>query len=155
MKIFSTRRPFERILIFALAFVLGARASAQVKADDITGVWQTHGDKPAKVSISKAGDVYFGKIVSLQYPLENGKPVLDKKNPDKDKQSQPVLGLQILTGFHFDEDEWNKGEIYDPESGKTYSCTISMKDANTLKVRGYIGISLLGRTEVWTRTTIN
>jgi uncharacterized protein (DUF2147 family) len=62
-----------------------------------------------------------------------------------------VLGLVILTGFKFDTDEWSDGDIYDPEKGKTYSCTLSLKDSGTLKVRGYIGISLIGRTEIWTR----
>ena len=82
--------------------------------------------------------------------MENGKPLMDKNNPDQAKQGQPVLGLEILNGFEFDKDEWNDGHIYDPESGKTYSCTLSLKDPHTLKVRGYIGISLLGRTEIWT-----
>jgi sterol desaturase/sphingolipid hydroxylase (fatty acid hydroxylase superfamily) len=132
-----------------LAGVAGVRG--QVKADDITGVWLTHGDKPAKVQIYKSGGQYFGKIVYLQFPTENGKPMVDKKNPDAGKQDRPLLGLVILTGFQFDTDEWNGGDVYDPEKGKTYSCTISLKDANTLKVRGYIGISLLGRTEIWTR----
>jgi uncharacterized protein (DUF2147 family) len=75
---------------------------------------------------------------------------MDKNNPDQAKQGQPVLGLEILNGFGFDKDEWNEGHIYDPESGKTYSCTLSLKDAHTLKVRGYVGISMFGRTEIWT-----
>ena len=127
-------------------------AGAQVKADDITGVWLTHGDKPGKIRIYRNGDKFYGKIVFLQSPTENGKPLVDKNNPDKSKQGSPLLGLELLTGFQFDKDEWNDGHIYDPESGKTYSCTLSLKDAKTLKVRGYVGISLLGRTEIWTRT---
>ena len=138
----------------AMVFILLAGAGAlqgQVKADDVTGVWLTHGDKPAKIQIYKTADRYFGKIVYLQFPTENGKPLADKNNPDAGKQGRPVLGLLILTGFKFDTDEWNGGDIYDPEKGKTYSCTLSLKDAATLKVRGYIGISLIGRTEIWTR----
>jgi lathosterol oxidase len=140
----------------AMVFILLAGAGAlqgQVKADDVTGVWLTHGDKPAKIQIYKTADRYFGKIVYLQFPTENGKPLADKNNPDAGKQGRPVLGLLILTGFKFDTDEWNGGDIYDPEKGKTYSCTLSLKDAATLKVRGYIGISLIGRTEIWTRVT--
>lgn len=124
---------------------------AQVKADDIAGVWLTHGDKPAKIQIYKTGAQYHGKIVFLQVPLENGKPMVDKNNPDKSKQGEQLMGLELLSGFVFDRDEWNGGRVYDPESGKTYSCTISLKDPHTLKVRGYVGISLFGRTEVWTR----
>jgi uncharacterized protein (DUF2147 family) len=59
------------------------------------------------------------------------------------------VGLVILRDFKFDEDEWEGGKIYDPESGKTYSCILSIQDKGTLKVRGYVGISLLGRTEIW------
>jgi uncharacterized protein (DUF2147 family) len=123
----------------------------QVKADDILGIWLTHGDKPAKIQIYQSGSRYSGKIVYLQFPIENGKPLADKYNPDAAKQTTPVLGLIILTGFRFDTDEWTDGDIYDPEKGKTYSCTMTLKDKNTLKVRGYIGISLIGRTEIWTR----
>ena len=136
----------------ALLQIWAVIATAQVKADDILGTWQTHGDKPAKVHIYRTGEKFYGKIVFLQFPLENGAPQADRKNPDKRQQGRPVLGLELLTGFQFDKDEWNSGHIYDPESGKTYSCTLSLKDKNTLKVRGYIGISLLGRTEIWTRT---
>jgi uncharacterized protein (DUF2147 family) len=137
-------------LFLFLVLCFGA-AEAQVKADDIIGIWLTHGDKPAKIQVYKTGDQYFGKIIFLQFPIENGKPMVDKRNPDKGKQEQPLLGLGLLSGFLFDKDEWNSGHIYDPESGKTYSCTISLKDQRTLKVRGYVGISLFGRTEVWTR----
>jgi Delta7-sterol 5-desaturase len=132
-----------------LVSVIGVRG--QVKADDVTGIWQTHGEKPAKIQIYKNGDRYYGKIIFLQFPLDNDKPLLDKNNPDAGKQTRPILGLVILAGFRFDTDEWNDGDIYDPEKGKTYSCTMTLKDENTLKVRGYIGISLIGRTEVWTR----
>jgi uncharacterized protein (DUF2147 family) len=126
-------------------------ARGQTGADDVIGIWQTHGDKPAKVQIYKKGVRYDGKIIFLQFPSDNGKPLLDKNNPDAGKQMRPVLGLVILTGFRFDTDEWTDGDIYDPEKGKTYSCTMTLKDKNELKVRGYIGISLIGRTEVWTR----
>lgn len=126
-------------------------ANAQVRSDDVLGVWLTHGDKPAKIEIYKTGDRYYGKIIWLQYPAENGKPMTDQHNPDKAQQQRPVVGLGILDGFRFDTDEWTDGHIYDPESGKTYSCTMTLKDRSTLKVRGYVGISWIGRTEVWTR----
>jgi uncharacterized protein (DUF2147 family) len=140
--------------LFGLGFwmLLHAKvAMGQTGAEDVIGIWQTHGDKPAKVQIYKNEDRYDGKIVFLQFPLDNGKPLLDKNNPDAGKQMRPVLGLLILTGFRFETDEWTDGDIYDPDKGKTYSCTMTLKDKNTLKVRGYIGISWIGRTEDWTR----
>ena len=83
---------------------------------------------------------------------ETGKPKLDKRNPDKSKRTVPTLGLVNLHGFTYDpkDKEWN-GFIYDPKNGKEYDCRAELKDANTLKVRGYIGISLIGRTDTWTR----
>jgi uncharacterized protein (DUF2147 family) len=93
--------------------------------------------------------------VWLSEPTENGRPKLDKKNPDAGRRNQQLIGLNLLSHFRFDgDDEWEDGRIYDPESGKTYRCYLTLKDRNTLKLRGYIGVSLLGRTEVWTRTTL-
>ena len=84
---------------------------------------------------------------------DTGKPKKDKENSDKELRSRPVLGLEILTGFVFDDDEWEDGDIYDPKNGKTYSCYMKFNDdtKDELKVRGYIGFSLLGRTTYWTR----
>jgi uncharacterized protein (DUF2147 family) len=141
--------------VTGVLLLIGATLSAQTKADDIVGVWLTGGKEPAKIQVYKASDKYFGKIVWLKNPDKDGKPKVDSKNPDKAKQGQKIMGLVILQNFKFDDDdEWNDGKIYDPESGKTYSCNLSLNGNNTLKVRGYIGISLLGRTETWTRTAL-
>ena len=134
---------------FLMLFV--CRALGQTKADDIIGTWLTGGKEPAKIQVYKSVNKYYGKIVWLKYPEENGLPRIDANNPDKSKRSQHILGLVILQDFRFDDEKWEGGKIYDPESGKTYSCIISLKDMSTLKVRGYVGISLLGRTEIWTR----
>jgi uncharacterized protein (DUF2147 family) len=146
---------FHRTLLFAVAMLmLRQGGTAQTKADEIVGYWLTHGEKPARVQVYKTGDHYAGKIVWLQFPEENGKPKMDSNNPDENKRSQPLVGLVIMNGFRFDDGEWNDGKIYDPQNGKTYSCYLTLKDKNNLKVRGYIGISLLGRTEIWTRTSM-
>lgn len=144
-------RSILTLLLSAIAVLASVTAPAQLKADDITGTWLTRGDKKAKIAITRNGNTYDGKIVYLSVLNADGSSPRDEKNPDKAKRTQTILGLQILKGFKFDKDEWNHGEIYDPESGKTYSCTLSLKDPSTLKVRGYIGISLLGRTEIWTK----
>ena len=91
----------------------------------------------------------------MKIATENGKPKVDNNNPDKNKQNLPIIGLIILEDFSFDgDDEWKYGTIYDPESGKTYDCNLTLKSKNILHVRGYIGISLFGRTETWTRTNL-
>src|SRR5215468_1533499 len=138
-------------ICLAVLLLITHRGFAQLKADDIVGTWLTNGKDPAKIEIYRSANKYYGKIVWLKYPTANGKPKLDKNNPIESKRGQQIIGLLILTGFSFDGDEWEDGEVYDPESGKKYSCHLSLKDKATLKVRGYVGISLFGRTEVWTR----
>ncbi|MEP7231609.1 MAG: DUF2147 domain-containing protein [Ginsengibacter sp.] len=127
---------------------------AQIKADGILGIWETSGKEPAKIEVYKSLDKYYGKIIWLKYPNEKGSSKLDKNNPDKKKQNQQIIGLLILTELSFDSDEWSDGKIYDPESGNTYSCYISIKNKTTLKVRGYLGISLFGRTEFWSKGSL-
>ena len=138
--------------ILAFVTMLVLPAYSQNNADDIIGVWLTSGKEPAKIQVYKSGEKFYGKIIWLKNPIENGKQKVDTNNPDEAKRSNPIIGLVMLTGFKFDGDEeWKGGDIYDPESGKTYSSYMYLKDKNTLKVRGYVGISLFGRTESWTR----
>jgi uncharacterized protein (DUF2147 family) len=145
-------KPKFILAIFLLFFI--SNSFAQTKADDIVGVWLTSGKEPAKIQVYRSGDKYYGKIMWLKFPEESGMPRLDSKNPDKSKRNQKIIGMLILKNFRFDDDEWNDGKIYDPESGKTYSCNMSLTDNKTLKVRGFIGISLIGRTETWVRSTL-
>ena len=135
------------------ATLLSITIYSQNKADDITGIWLTGGKEPAKIQIYRACEKFYGKIIWLKNPTENGKQKLDSNNPDKEKQNKLLIGLIMLNRFKFDGgEEWNGGDIYDPENGKTYSSYLYLKNWNTLKVRGYVGISLIGRTETWTRT---
>ena len=128
---------------------------AEYEGDSVIGVWLTQ-DKDSKIEIFKKGNKYFGKIVWLKEPNRWGKPKMDYKNPESEKRKRAIMGLVIMTDFVYEGDyEWNDGEIYDPKSGNTYSCNMELsKDKNTLEVRGYIGISLFGRTNTWTRSSM-
>jgi len=142
------------ILTTVVVLLLSFNLKAQ-KADDIIGNWKNgEGTGIIQIYKSKSGH-YAGKIIWLKEPIdpETGKPKLDKRNPDKSKRTNPTLGLVNMWGFTFnDEDkEWIHGAIYDPKKGKEYSCKAKMIDKNTLDVRGYIGISLIGRTDTWKR----
>jgi uncharacterized protein (DUF2147 family) len=122
-------------------------------ADAIVGVWKT-GEGNAMVRIYKNGEKYQGKVVWLKEPNdpETGKPKLDKNHPDESTKTRPVLGLINIWGFSYKEKNlWDDGNIYDPKNGSTYSCTIKMINSNTLEVRGYIGVAIIGRTDNWTR----
>ena len=145
------------ILIAGLMFLPMLNANAQeVKSDDILGIWLNE-DKDAHVNIYIENDKYYGKIVWLDEPIdeETGKPKLDDENNDESLRDRPVMGLLLLRDFEFDgDDEWEDGKVYDPKNGKDYSCYMEFPnedDKNKLKVRGYIGFSLLGRTTYWTR----
>ena len=133
-------------LSLCIACLLSLSSLAQSKPDAIVGEWLT-ANKDGKVQIYKTGDQFFGKI-----SWGNQKESKDTNNPDPTLRNQNLIGLVILKKFTFNgNDKWEDGTIYDPNNGKTYSCVIKLKDEKTLEVRGYVGISLLGRTEVWTR----
>jgi uncharacterized protein (DUF2147 family) len=106
------------------------------------------------IQIYKQGGTYFGKIVWLIEPNEpnTGKPKTDGKNPDAAKRGRPILNLPIMYNFKYDGGNvWSDGKIYNPEDGKEYNCKMTLKDPNTLDVRGYFGVSFLGKTQTWTR----
>ena len=140
-----------RILLL-FAFFLCLRTAAFAQADALErNLWYNE-EKTAKIQIYKATDgKFYGKIVWLKVPEADGKPKVDKNNPDKNRKNDPVLGLLILKGFKKDGDKiYTDGTIYDPKNGKTYSCKITNK-GESLDVRGYVGFSFIGRTTVWTK----
>lgn len=137
---------------FTFSFI-PALKTIEDNPDAIVGVWKT-GEGNAMVRIYKNGDKYQGKVVWLKEPIdpETGKPKVDKNHPDEAVRSRAVLGLINVWGFVFKGNNvWDEGNIYDPKNGNTYSCTMKMNNANTLEVRGFIGVSLIGRTDTWTR----
>ncbi len=138
--------------LFLSTFISNQLFAQEAEGDAIVGLWET-GTGKARVNIIKSGNFYYGRIVWLREPNnEEGKPKVDKNNPEESKRTVPLMGLRMLAGFEFKgKNLWEDGTIYDPESGSTYSCTITMTDKNTMNIRGYIGISAFGRTDVWKR----
>jgi uncharacterized protein (DUF2147 family) len=147
----------KKALCLASLWLL-APVSVWAASDDILGVWNT-AEGRSRVEVYQCADRYCGKIIWLKEPLYPqddangmaGKSKVDRENPDPAKREQPLLGLQILQDFRYDGDKWQEGTIYDPKEGKTYKCKITMAEDGKLHVRGYIGISLFGRTTEWTR----
>ena len=119
---------------------------------DVQGLWITEDDetgkKKSEVLIYKEGNKVYGKIINLILPEDKGKLCLKCKGVNKNK---PIEGLVILKDLILEDDTWDSGTILDPKSGKIYDCYISLEDDNTLKVRGFLGFSLLGRTQIWKR----
>lgn len=152
-----------RFLTAVVGVLLVTLPLVAADGDAILGMWATDPEGEggqAHVEIYLEGDTYSGKIVWLEEPLytaddddgEEGEPKVDTNNPDPELRSRPIMGLKLMQGFEFDGKEtWKKGTIYDPDNGKTYKCRLRMGDGGVLNVRGYVGVSMIGRTSVWTR----
>jgi uncharacterized protein (DUF2147 family) len=144
-----------RLSTFWLLFLLSiSNVSAQksFKANDLVGDWLVS-EKTAVITFFADGDKFYGMTSWMKRPKdENGKLRTDIHNPDPSKRSQPLLGALLCKNFVYDgKGVWVGGTIYDSRSGKTYNCKITMKDINTINMRGYIGISLIGGSMIMTR----
>lgn len=113
--------------------------------DPILGKWENQSGE-GRIEIYKKNDKFYGKLYWIKDAAKK-----DVKNPDPKLRSRNIQGLEILTNFRKDSKTYVDGEIYDPKSGKTYSCKMTLKGNDQLDIRGYIGISLIGRTESWKR----
>lgn len=153
-----TRKNF----LTGFALVLSAVASP-LQAAELAGYWlkSSNDDKSAILQVYESGGAWDGKLLKLEQPQFTaadgaelaGKPKTDRHNPDEQLRSRQIEGLPIIKGFKPDGDNtWSGATIYNPEDGKTYKCKATMSaDGRTLQVRGYIGVSLLGQTQTWTR----
>jgi uncharacterized protein (DUF2147 family) len=142
----------KTFIFFLLIFFSLNIQSQTLKGDEAIGTWLV-GNSKAKIKIYKVNNKYNGKIVWLREPNNpDGSIKVDKNNPDEPKRKQPLMGLDLLKDFVFEDNQWDNGTIYDPENGKTYKCKITYRDGK-LDVRGYIGFSLIGRTDVWFRAS--
>jgi len=123
-----------------------------VNAQTIFGKWENRNEETGKVDsvieVYEKDGKAFAKIIDITDPAKKGNvcDLCEGKNKDK-----PILGMDILTGLKQDGDEWSGGKILDPKNGKIYKCFIELEGTDKLKVRGYLGFSLLGRTVYWVR----
>jgi uncharacterized protein (DUF2147 family) len=141
-------RQFASLLIL-LYLVLGFDAKAQSE-NAILGKWYNT-EKTAQIEIKKIGSEFFGNIIWLKDPTIDGKPITDQKNSDPKLRTRQLVGMPLLESLKFEKGMWKDGEIYDPFSGKTYSCEVKLRTIDVLEVKGYIGFSFVGRTVVWHR----
>ena len=127
-------------------------AYSGMQAQDVTGKWKTIDDETGKpksiIEIYRDGDKYYGKIVQLL--TEENKDGICHTCEGKYRDKN-IIGLVILKDLEKDGDTYEDGEIMDPKNAKTYSAYIKLEEPDKLKVRGYIGFSLLGRTQYWYR----
>ena len=142
-----------RFLIYLAIFASCACGAEGVRAAETaspTGLWK---NEDATFEIFENDGKLSARIVALKEPkTPEGKEKTDIHNPDRSKRDRPIIGLVFMSGFNRKSDtRWENGTIYDPKSGNTYSCFLELDGPDRIKVRGFIGISLIGRTDVWTR----
>lgn len=134
----------KKLLLTFVLSLFGVLSFAQIE-----GKWKTIDDetKQAKsiVEIYKKSDgLYYGKVSQLLVKAAEANCTACKD----DRKNKPILGLEIIRGLKKDGNEFTGGTITDPKTGKTYKCTIT-RNGDQLNVRGYIGLSLIGRTQTW------
>ncbi|MEA1785414.1 DUF2147 domain-containing protein [Arenibacter sp. GZD96] len=138
-----------KVNIILIAFLSSVSLT---QAQTIFGKWNTIDDETGKiesvVEIYENNGKAHAKIIDI----------LNKEDRDRlcDKctgvhKNAPILGMVLVSDLEQDGDEWSGGKILDPKSGKYYKCYLKLEDNNKLKLRGYIGISIIGRTEYWYR----
>ena len=149
------------ISVFICAFhICFTTATLAQDADDVIGLWITAGGD-SHIEIYKKGVLYFGRITALKKPNYEpgevddmaGQPRVDRNNPDASLRNRPLIGLNLLTNFFFEDGIWRNGRIYNPRNGKTYRSNLRLTKTGALKVRGYIGFSWLGGSSVWQRAS--
>ncbi|MFT6216211.1 MAG: hypothetical protein ACJAS3_002619 [Roseivirga sp.] len=154
-------------IFLAAVFTLSPinESTTAVNEDLIIGNWKpSNGRSVVQIYKGKAENgedtnKYYGKIVWLSEPNdEKGNPRTDVNNDDKELKKKRTLGLVIVKDMEFEEVDgkivsWDGGTIYDPNNGSTYDfqAEIDKKNENIMEGRGYIGVSLFGRTDTWTR----
>ena len=123
------------------------------QSQSVTGKWKTISDetgKPASyVEIYEKDGKIYGKV--LEILKEDTAPDAVCKECTDDRKDQPIVGMQIIRDLKEKNGQWTGGTILDPNIGKVYKCYLELESPNKLKLRGYIGFSLIGRTQYWHR----
>ena len=140
--------------IFLLTILINNFLFSQ-NSNDIIGIWLIE-EKNAKIEIYKSENLFFGKMIWLKEPKDiSGEFKTDKNNPNKNLRNKKLLGLKILSNLMWNdkEKEWINGSIYNARDGKTYKLFANLSEEK-LKLRGYIGFSLFGKTTIWTKSNL-
>ncbi len=152
---FLARRRFLQASCAVFFMLMGHTARAQNPSASAVGLWRVMNGSSAEpvslVAISEHDGVLSGTVMRVMHSAHGEHPVCTACKGDlKDK---PVVGLTILWGLKQDGTKpiWAGGSVLDPAVGQTYKCKLTLKDEQTLEVRGYLGISLMGRSQVWKR----
>ena len=144
----------HRIIFTIFIMCLSLVANAQTgNADKILGEWLSE-EKDRRIEIYKTGSEYFGRLLwsSELFEADGKTSRKDIQNKDESLRDRDLLHANLLLNFAYDAGIWDDGKMYDPQSGKTYSCIIRLRD-ELLEIRSYIGFPLLGKSTYWKRAT--
>ena len=144
----KTNHSFIASLSLLVVLLLASASPAIAQRVDPSTIIGTYwnAERDAQIEIYEENGTYQGRIAWVQ------NPGLDDNNPDPSLRDRPVLGLDFLKGFTFDgKKTWSGGRVYSPDNGKTYKGKMWMEGPNTLRMRGFVGVSMLGRTESFER----
>ena|SRR6218665_1195133 len=139
----------KTLLATALLFLSAVMSAQHLPADNIIGTWENVGsDVGLKFEIFRSGDKYFGKLIwaSTMYEADGKTPKKDFNNPDKNLRSRSRKNMMNITNLSYKDGEYVDGKLYNPDDGDTYSLKARLKSINEMDFRGYVGISLLGKT---------
>ncbi|MCL5775977.1 DUF2147 domain-containing protein [Limibaculum sp. FT325] len=137
--------------LFAIATLALALGAGTAPAAGVEGVWLT-GKKQVGVELYRCGAQLCGKIVWLEKPRwSEGTLKRDEHNPDPALRDRPWCGIEVISGLQRNGRGWEEGSFYYPKDGKSFDLELHENGDGTLKVRAYLGIKLLGKTETWTR----
>lgn len=134
-------------LLVLVLLLTAVSARAQESVSPLEGLWLTQNER----SVIKVAPCNQGLCGHIHWIIDGGMQT-DAKNPDESLRARPMCGLPILWGMKKDSDTaWEDGKIYKADDGDIYDADIALQQDGTLKVRGYMGISLLGKTQIWRR----
>lgn len=142
----------NKMVLLPVALVLGFAQPALAQTWSPLGVWTNPANKTATFEIFQCGTKLCGRFASVTNDPATGKPRPDALNPDPKLRRRSQAGLVFMEHFQpVGDNKWEDGKIYNFDDGKTYSCLMRMEQANELIVKGYIGFSLIGKSQTWTR----
>lgn len=148
----------KTVLAAGTAIVLATTAAAEshVGVDHILGPWLTE-KKGAVIEIYQCRDEQdpelCGRIAWLRKPYtDDGDLKRDPENPDPSLRDRPMCGIEVFTGLkRRDENTWAWGKVYNPKDGNRYNAYLDAQDDGTVRIRGFVGLPLFGKSETWTR----
>ena len=134
------------------AGTIGDQYSQAAASEPVSGVWFNDTGRGA-IELYPCNKELCGKIVWLREPLSaSGRPLQDRNNPEPSRRGDKICGLEVIAGIEPQNDgTWDGGRIYDPQTGKTYNVAIERLGPKQLRITGYLGIKLLGKSFVWQR----